>query len=91
MFVMIGQRLSYTRLRNLGFETFEDYFGINWDEEWDYERITHTKELIKNFNFDLNLQDAVDYNYDYFHNKFFNIVDSRNNYTKEQILEFINA
>jgi len=91
MFIMIGQRLSYTRLRGLGFETFEDYFGINWDEEWDSERVEHTKNLISNFSFDLNQQDLVDYNYDYFYNKFFEVINKRNTQTKEQILEFING
>jgi len=91
MFIMIGQRLSYARLRGLGFETFEDHFGINWDEEWDFERVEYTKNLIRNFDFDLNQQDLVDYNYDYFYNKFFDVIDKRNTQMKEQILEFING
>lgn len=90
MFVMIGQRLSYKRLRNLGFETFEDYFGIDWDTEWDFERMQHTKDLINSFNFNLNLQDLVDYNYNYFHTKFFDVTDKRNSIIKEQILDYIN-
>ena len=91
MFIMTGQRLGYTRLRGLGFETFEEYFGIDWDEEWDFERVEHTKNLISNFSFDLDQQDQVDYNYDYFYNKFFDVIDKRNTQTKEQILEFING
>ena len=90
-FVLIGQRLSYERLRNLGFQTFEDHFGVDWDTKQDFDRMWSILEFIRSFDYDLNLQDQVDYNYDYFHHDFFPKIRGRNRLVKEQILEHING
>lgn len=91
MFVICGQRLSYKRLRECGFETFESHFNIDWDMEWDDVRMSNILNLIETFDYSLDRQDLVDYNYNYFYNDFFERTNAKNSLVKEEILAVING
>ena len=91
MFIICGQRLSYKRLHECGFETFESYFNIDWDNEWDDVRMSNLLNLIETFDYSLDRQDLVDYNYNHFYNHFFTQTDAKNSLIKEEILEVING
>jgi hypothetical protein len=95
-FIAVSQKNTLERLRLLGFETYENEFGINYDDKSDIDRYTAIFDLIDNFNLKPVLESAAvqqlaDYNHDYFYTKFYNYVEQNNIELIEKVIEYINA
>lgn len=92
MFIIVGQRGSYQRLKDMGFETFEDELGIvpEYHSMHDSERLRYLVDLMDNFP-DICTQELVDYNYNHFFTGFADAVKEQNNSRIESILDYIDA
>ena len=95
-FVAVSQKNTLERLRLLGFETYENQFGIAYDATPDIDRYTAIFDLIDNFNLkpvleSAMVQDMADYNHDYFYTNFYSRVEQNNIELIEKVIEYINA
>lgn len=95
-FILVSQCDSYKRLKSLGFQTFEEQFNINFDSLEDCDRFDSMIQLMKSFDFNTMLnskevQEIVDYNYNYFINGFYNNVEEQNKPRIAEVIEYINA
>ena len=87
-FVLIGQQNSLARLNALGFKHMFD-FDVNFDSKFDDKRFEEIFKLIDNFVFS-DVQDIVDYNYNYFWGEFYDNTERMNQPLIQSILEYIN-
>jgi hypothetical protein len=95
VWVVCGQKNSYQRIRELGFETFEDQFQIDYDHLTDQERIAHIYSLIDSCDFDqvlnnANTQSIVDYNYNHFFNHLVEHVEKENTPKIQTFIDYVN-
>jgi len=95
-FISVAQQHTLKRLKLLGFETYEEQFGICYDYQCDIDRYTAIFELIDNFNLtpalaSTTVQDIADYNHDYFYTKFYTHVERHNTTLIDQLIEYVNA
>lgn len=89
-FIIAGQKGSYNRLHNLGFESIIE---LKSDNGADSERFN---ELFESMDSDFGIlnskeaQDKVDYNYNYFWGAFYSHIEFQNRERIEAILDYIN-
>jgi hypothetical protein len=93
--MLAGQQGSYQRVRNMGFETFESEFGIDFDSFDDQSRLNSLYTVIDKFDFDAVLaqkqtQEIVDYNYNHFFNNLTAYVETRNQPQIQSFLDYVN-
>lgn len=96
VWIIAGQKHSYQRIRDLGFETFESDFGITYDNYEDRARMEHIYSIIDNDNFEKILnspttQHKVDYNYNHFFNHFVTHVEKANQSRIEKFIDYVNG
>lgn len=93
--IVVGQKHSYRRIQELGFETFESEFEIDFDELNDQDRITAVyKSMDQDFDDLLNnsvIQDKIDYNYNYFFGNFMSTVEKENLPKIQKFIDYVNA
>ena len=87
-FAVLGQRKSHARLARMGFNAYFDYNDS--DDHDDNFRLLNTIDSVKHL--DLNwLQSIADFNYNWFHNNFFDHVEQKiNAESKQAVLDYIN-
>lgn len=90
-----GQQHSYQRIRDLGFETFESDFGIDFDTLNDRERMESIYGLM-DLDFDdiitkVDIQEKINYNYNHFFGNFVAHVEKQNQPRIQQFLDYVNA
>jgi hypothetical protein len=87
-FVVLGQKGSHTRLSRMGFQPYLDYRVL--DNLDDNARLLDIIDSVNYLDLDL-LQSDVDFNYNWFHNHFFDHVEQNiNAETKQAVLDYIN-
>lgn len=92
-FISVGQQHTLKRLKDLGFETYEQEFGIDYDTKYDQERYQAIFNLIENYNLDTttkHVQEIADYNHNYFYGDFYKNVEQANAGRIEQLIDYIN-
>lgn len=95
-FIAVSQKNTLERLKLLGFETYENEFGLDYDNKSDIDRYTAIFDLIDNFDLkpvleSTAVQDIADYNHNYFYTKFYNHVEQKNIELIDQLIEYVNA
>jgi hypothetical protein len=94
-FVLVSQQHSYQRLKSWGFETFENIFQLDFDQDTDPVRLEKIYHLIDTTDFNdilcnPEIQQAVDYNHAYFFGDFVKNIDQSNEPRIEEIIKYIN-
>jgi uncharacterized protein YfbU (UPF0304 family) len=93
--IVAGQKHSYRRIQELGFETFESEFNIDFDELNDQDRINAVyKSMDQDFDHLLNnssTQDKIDYNYSYFFGDFVSAVEKQNLPKIQKFIDYVNT
>jgi len=96
-FILLSCKGSYGRLKNLGFETFEDVFHCAQLDYSDFDKKIFLLDSVmntvtKDYLYDniSELQDKVNYNFSWLDNHFYNHCEKMNKDSIEKICEYIN-
>lgn len=95
VWVVVGQKHSYRRIRAMGFETFETDFAFDFDNLEDRDRLEAVYSMIDQIDFDhvLNsaqIQQKVDFNLNHFFNTFTDCVKQANLPQIERFVNYVN-
>ena len=93
--IVCGQQHSYRRIRELGFETFESEFEIDFDDLGDKERLAAIYERMT-LDFDniitkVDTQEKINYNYNHFFGNFVQYVEKQNQPRIQNFIDYVNS